>query len=108
MRLGDLTRWLAFDAPTKVSDGMGGFVNTFTLQFTVKGAYWPLSGVEQITALSLSSPITGKVRIRYKPNVKILTSWRIRVGSITLNIVSAPINLGGTNQFWEIKVKEAT
>jgi len=99
MRIGDMTIWAAFDAPVG---------STWINQFTVKGSYWPLSSQEQIAQLSLGGTVTGKVRIRYKPNVKILTSWRIRVNGSVLSIVGPPVNLGGTNTFWEFRVREVS
>jgi SPP1 family predicted phage head-tail adaptor len=99
MRIGDMTIWAAFDAPVG---------SVWVNQFTVKGSYWPLSSAESIAQLSLGGTVTGKVRIRYKPNVKILTSWRIRVNNSVLSIVGPPINLGGRNEWIEFKVKEVS
>jgi len=97
MRMGEMIKWCSFDAPVGA---------TWVNQFTVKGAWWPLSAQESISQLALGGTVTGKVRIRYKPNVKILTSWRIRIGSSILAIVGPPVNIGGTNTFWEFRVKE--
>jgi len=97
MRLGDLNKWISFDAPVG---------NTWIEQFTVKGAYWPLNSAESVAQMAAGGIVTGKVRIRYKPNVKILTSWRIRINGNVLAIVGPPVNIGGTNTFWEFRVKE--
>lgn len=99
MRIGDLNRVLIFQAPS-------GSPVTWATIFTCKGAWWPLTSVERIQALSLGGTITGKVRIRYRP-VRILPTWRILVGSTILSIASPPINLGGNNTFFEIQIREA-
>jgi len=99
MRLGDMTYWLKFDSPVG---------STWVEQFTVKGAWWPLSSAESVAQMAAGGTVTGKVRIRYKPNVKILSSWRIRVNGSILAIIGPPVNLGGRNEFWEFKVKEAS
>jgi len=99
MRLGDMLYFLKFDAPVG---------STWVEQFTVKGAWWPLSSQEQIAQMASGGTVTGKVRIRYKPNVKILTTWRIRVNNSVLSIVGPPVNLGGTNTFLEFRVKEVS
>lgn len=99
MRIGDLNRVLIFQAPS-------GSPVTWTTIFTCKGAVWPLSSAESIQALALGGTITGKVRIRYRP-VSIKSTWRILNGSMIYSIVGPPINLGGSNMFYELKVKEA-
>jgi len=99
MRLGDMTYFMKFDAPVGA---------TWVEQFTVKGSWWPLTAAESNAQMAAGGTITGKVRIRYKPNVKILTTWRIRVNSSILSIVGPPINLGGTNTFLEFRVKEVS
>jgi SPP1 family predicted phage head-tail adaptor len=106
LRCGDLNKNLIFQAPTKVSDGMGGTVSSWLTVFTCKGAYWPLSGAEAVAAMSLAGTITGKVRIRFRPK-KIAVTWRILVDNLVLSIASPPIKLGGRNEWMEIKVKEA-
>jgi SPP1 family predicted phage head-tail adaptor len=99
MRVGDLSRNLIFQAPS-------GSPVVWTTIFTCKGAVWPLSSTESIQALALGGVITGKVRIRYRP-VKIPATWRITCGSTIYSIVGPPINLGGSNVWMELKVKEA-
>jgi len=101
MRIGDMTKNLTFQAPTKDAGGVMGWKTAFTC----KGTYWPLTSVERIQALALGGTITGKVRIRFRP-VRILVSWRILVDGKTLNIAGPPINLGGNNTFMELHVKE--
>jgi SPP1 family predicted phage head-tail adaptor len=97
MRIGEMTRYCSFDAPVG---------STWVEQFTVKGAYWPLNSAESVAQMTLGGTVTGKIRIRYKPNVKILTSWRIRVNGTILAIVGPPVNIGGNNVWMEFRVKE--
>ena len=99
MRCGDLNRNLIFQSPS-------GSPVTWTTIFTCKGAVWPLSSAEAIQAMALGGTITGKIRIRYRP-VSIKPTWRVTYGSTIYSIVGPPINLGGRNEFMEIRVKEA-
>ena len=98
MRTGDLNRTLIFQVPS-------GSPVVWTTIFTCKGAVWPLTSTERLQALSLGGTITGKVRIRYRP-VKIKATWRILDGATILAVAAPPINLGGSNTFLEIQVKE--
>ena len=108
MQTSALNERLEFQAPSKVSNDMGGFITSFTTIFTTTGAYWPLNGAEAIANMAAGGLIDGKVRIRYRP-INIKTSWRIRVVSrnIYLNIAGPPVNLFGERKWFEIKVKEA-
>ena len=99
MRIGDLSKNCLFQAPS-------GSPVTWTTIFTCKGAVWPLNSAESVAAMSLSGSITGKIRIRYRP-VSIKPTWRVLCGSTIYSIVGPPINLGGSNTFLELKVKEA-
>ena len=99
MRCGDLNRNLTFQSPS-------GSPVTWTTIFTCKGAVWPLSSAESIQSLALGGTITGKIRIRYRP-VSIKPNWRILNGSTIYSIIGLPINLGGSNVWMELKVKEA-
>jgi SPP1 family predicted phage head-tail adaptor len=106
MRIGDLNRRLEFQAPTKTSDGMGGFSIVWVTLFTTFGSLWPLSGAEALAAMQMGGTIIGKVRIRYR-SVTIRTSYRIKYGNRCFDIAAPPINLGGGNKWLEIKIKEA-
>ena len=99
MRVGDLSKTLIFQAPS-------GSPVVWTTIFTCKGAVWSLNSAESMQALAMGGTITGKIRIRYRP-VSIKPTWRVLVNNSTiLSIVGPPINLGGSNTFLEIKVKE--
>ncbi|GAG97006.1 unnamed protein product [marine sediment metagenome] len=106
MLIGDLKHRLEFQAPTKTSDGMGGFETAFKTMFTAWGSLWPLSGAEALAAMQMGGVMTGKVRIRYRSTV-IRVSYRIKHGNKYYNIAAPPINLGGNNEYLEMKIKEA-
>jgi len=101
-RIGERNKYLTFQAPTKDANGVTGWQTIFSCY----GSYWPLTGQESIVAQQVQSPITGKIRIAYRP-VNILTTWRIKYKEKYLNIAALPINLGGRNMELEIKVREA-
>jgi len=102
MRLGELKHFLTFQAPAKDANG----VVTYTTIFTCKGSWWGLSSAESFANQQESGNITGRVRIQYRP-IAIKTNWRILIdNTIILNIVGPPINIGGDNKFYEIKVRQ--
>ena len=106
MLIGDLNRRLEFQAPTKAADGMGGFIETFKTMFTAWGSLWPLSGDEALATMQMGGIMTGKVRIRYRSAI-IRVSWRIKHGNQYYDIAAPPVNLGGNNEYLEIKIKAA-
>jgi SPP1 family predicted phage head-tail adaptor len=105
MRIGDLTKIIDIQAPTRVPDNMGGSTDTYvTVMSSVFAAIWPTSASETIENLQLGLNATHKIRIRYKPTIK--SNWRIKFGDRYYNIVSI-INPNMKNEILDLVCKEA-
>lgn len=104
MRIGDLNKMVEIQAPTKVPDGMGGFVNSYSTLCTVFCAIWPTSATEIIAANAISMVVTHRLRMRYRSGLK--ASYRIKYGTKFFNIVSI-VNPNMANNMLDIMCKEA-
>jgi SPP1 family predicted phage head-tail adaptor len=105
MRIGDLTKIIDIQAPTRTPDNMGGSTDTYvTVMPSVFAAIWPTSASETIENLQLGLNATHKIRIRYKPTIK--SNWRIKFGDRYYNIVSI-INPNMKNEILDLVCKEA-
>jgi len=105
MSIGDLNKRIILQAPTKVSDGMGGTVNTFsTVASSIAAAIWPVSASDQIQAQATVLVVTHRIRIRYRSVLK--TSWRVSWGGRYFTIVSI-IDPNTDHKFLDLMCKEA-
>jgi SPP1 family predicted phage head-tail adaptor len=105
VRIGDLDKRIDIQAPTRVSDGMFGFTETFSsIATSIPAAIWPISAQETIKAGEMTNIITHRVRMRYRANMK--ANYRLVYGTRYFNIVSI-INVGEKNRWTEMLVKEA-
>ena len=73
-------------AATSTPNGMGGFVDTWATQATVRAAIWPTSATEQKKAGAQTMVATHTIRIRYYPGVS--ASWRVKFGDRYFSIAS--------------------
>jgi len=105
VRIGDLNKRVEIQAPTKVSDGMGGFVTGYSTLATVFCAVWPVSAADTIVANATTMVVTHRLRIRYRSVLK--TSYRIKFGTRYFSIVSI-IDPNTDHKFLDLLVKEAT
>ena len=83
---GQLRHKIAFQTATKVSDGMGGTVDTWADAYDAYAAIWPISANERIQNQGLEHEITHRVRVRYQS--KIVPTMRIRYGTRYFEITS--------------------
>ena len=102
--IGDLNKRITIQAPTKVSDGMGGFVNSYSDAATVWGSVWPVSANDTIQANATVMVVTHRIRIRYRSVLK--TSWRVSWGGRYFTIVSI-IDPNTDHKFLDLMCKEA-
>lgn len=102
---GDLNKRITIQAPTKVSDGMGGFTNSYTaVASSIPAAIWPVSANDQIQANATVMVVSHRIRIRYRSVLK--TSWRIKFGNRYFTIVSITCP-NEAREFIDIMCKEA-
>ena len=104
MRIGELNKIVSIQAPTKVSDGLGGFVTTWVTLATVPAAIWSVSANEIIAANAPIMVVSHRIRIRYRRGFK--SAWRLKFGDKYFNIVSV-INPNMGNEILDLIVKEA-
>lgn len=86
MRAGQLRHMITIQEQTDVSDGMGGFSTTWSDEFSMSAAIWPLSSKESLDAMKLELVVTHKIRIRYRSGIT--SKNRIKFGTRIFNIVS--------------------
>ena len=104
VRIGELDKRISIEAPTRVSDGMFGFTETFSFIATsIPAAIWPISAQETIKAGEMTNIISHRVRTRYRANMK--ANYRLKYGDRYFNIVSI-INVGEKNRWTEMLCKE--
>lgn len=102
---GDLNKRIVLQAPAKVSDGMGGFTNTYTaVASSVPAAIWPASAGDVIQAQATVMVVTHRIRIRYRSVLK--TSWRVSWSGRYFTIVSI-IDPNMEHKYLDLMCKEA-
>jgi SPP1 family predicted phage head-tail adaptor len=104
MKISELSKRVALQYQTKVSDGMGGWTTTWTTAAEIYAAVWPVSASEQVKAQGVTMTISHRIRIRYRANLR--SSWRIKMGSRFFNIVSI-VDSNEAHKFLDILAKEA-
>lgn len=103
--IGDLNKRITLQAPTRISDGMGGFSTVFsTVASSVAAAIWPVSANDIIQANSTTMLVTHRIRIRYRSVLK--TSWRVKFGTNYYTIVSI-LNPNMARKHLDLLCKEA-
>ena len=84
-------------------DGLGGAARGWATLATVWAEVMPVSGREALFAFRLESPVTHRVTIRYRTDVK--ADMRLNYESRILTI-RAVINRGEENRYLEILAEE--
>jgi len=103
MNIGALNKRITIEAPTKASDGMGGFTVTWSeIAADVAAAIWPVSANEQIKAMGAVMTMTHRIRIRYRSDIR--SSWRLKYKNDYFDIVSI-VNPNMANRALDIMVK---
>ncbi len=102
--IGDLNKRITLQAPTRISDGMGGYVNAWIDIATVYAAIWPISANDVIQANSSTMLVTHRIRVRYRSVLK--TAWRVKFGGNFYTIVSI-LNPNMARKHLDLLCKEA-
>jgi len=106
MRIGSLDKFINFEAETRVSDGMGGYVTSFsTVATNVAAAIWPVSAKESVKNMENIGIITHQIRIRFRRVLR--SSWRISWAGRYFAIVAPPIDPEMNHRYLDILCKEA-
>jgi len=94
-----MTRQVGIYAPTRTSDGQGGFTTTFALQSTVWGDLRPDNQVREIGESELQFDQRSRLYIRF--GVTILDSYEVDVEGSRYTIHSIK-NVENQNRFLEL------
>ena len=79
MNAGELKERITLQYPTKASDSMGGFTNTWTDAATIWAKAWSVSSSENTAGNQTTLTRIQKFGIRYRSVMK--GSWRIKWGT---------------------------
>jgi SPP1 family predicted phage head-tail adaptor len=104
LTVSELNKKIVIQKPVSVSDGMGGFTETWQEVSTVWAAIWPISASETIKTMQVGMNITHRIRIRYIESLR--ASYRILWQGRYFNITSI-INPNTENRWLDILCKEA-
>jgi SPP1 family predicted phage head-tail adaptor len=94
-----MTREVLIYAPTRTSDGQGGFTTTFALQSTVWGDLRPDNQVREIDQSELQFDQRNRLYVRY--GVTINDSYEVEIESERYTIHSIK-NVENQNRFLEL------
>ena len=86
MKSGDLRHRIVLEQPIRSKNTIGEQIDTFTTVATVWAAVEPLTGTWLFQAQQADSKVSGRVRIRYREDIK--PTWRILFDGRYLSIVS--------------------
>lgn len=104
MKIHELDKQITLQIKSQVSDGMGGFIESYSDHATVWAAIWPTSSKDRISGQA-NGTITHRIRIRFRRNVT--SDMRIKYGDRYFNIIGPPINPNEANQWLDILCEEA-
>jgi head-tail adaptor len=96
-----MTRLVGVYAPTRTSDGEGGFTTTFALQATVWGDYRPQPQNRALLEMQLSFTRYAKLFLRY--DLTIGDTYQLVVEGQTFTIHSIK-DVDNAHRFWEIEM----
>jgi SPP1 family predicted phage head-tail adaptor len=102
--IGELTTRISIQQKTSVSDGMGGYTDTWSALATVWAKKTTHRSDESVQAMMNTGFAVHNFRIRYRSGIK--TSHRVLEGTTYYNIIGPPISVDG--KWLDIMVKEAT
>jgi SPP1 family predicted phage head-tail adaptor len=96
-----MTRRVELYAPTRVSDGEGGYTTTFTLQETVWGDFRPAQSTRALLEAELTFYQDAKVYIRYGTTIS--DTYQLKVEGKTYTIHSIN-DVDNQHRFLEINM----
>lgn len=103
--IGDLDRQIILQYKTRVTDGMGGFTDTYVTAATVWAKITTLRSDEAVQAMATTATVVHNITIRYRTDVR--SGWRVKYGSRYFAIIGPPIDLNMQHKFIELKCKES-
>lgn len=98
-----LNKRLTIQTVARVSDGQGGFTETWSDGSTVWASIEPMKAYERFQAHQMAVPVSHKIVMRYSSTVD--ESVRLKYGTRIFNIKEV-INVDEANRFLKIKAIE--
>lgn len=103
--VGEMNNRITLQYPTRVSDAMGGFTETWISAATVWAKKTTHRSNEAVQAMALTGRATHNYRVHYREDVD--SSWRILEGTVLMSITGPPVEVG--RRTWlDITVMEIT
>jgi len=96
-----MTRRIGIYAPTRTSDGEGGYTTSFALQATVWGDYRPQPQNRALLEMQLSFTRYAKLFVRY--DLTITDNYQLEVEGQRFTIHSIK-DVDNAHRFWEIEM----
>jgi SPP1 family predicted phage head-tail adaptor len=98
-----MKRQVTIQNPVRVSDGQGGFTETFPDGATAYASIEPVKGYEKFQAMQMQAPVTHKIVMRYRTDVT--TASRLKYGDRTFWVKEA-LNVDEESRFLAIRAEE--
>jgi SPP1 family predicted phage head-tail adaptor len=105
MRSGYLRHTVELQSVVHTPDGMGGSVDVWSTEATVRAAIWPISANERMRSASPTMSTTHHIQLRYHDGLS--PKWRVLFGTRYFNIVSV-INKEERNYHIDLLCEEAS
>lgn len=104
--IGQMNSRVTLQYPTRVSDAMGGFTETWTDADTVWAKKTPHRSDEAVQAMATTGSATYNFRLRWRRGVR--ASWRLKEGTSYFNILGPPMRIqeGPGRQWLDITARE--
>ncbi|MDD5532384.1 MAG: phage head closure protein [Syntrophales bacterium] len=103
-RTGERDQFIVFQYKTRVSDGMGGFADTWNDLCSVWAKITTLRSDEAIIAMQSSASVIHNINIRYRGGIT--SAMRIKHGQKYYSIIGKPIDVKMQRKELDIKAKE--
>ncbi|WP_020471469.1 phage head closure protein [Zavarzinella formosa] len=94
---------VTIQAVSRLSDGQGGYAESWVDGATVWASIEPYSGYQKFQAMQLQTPVTHKISMRYRPDVA--TGTRLKYGDRFFSVEEA-LNVNEEGRFLAIKAVE--
>lgn len=103
-RIGQLDKRVTLQQESQTPDGGGGY----SLSWSDVATFWarvePLSGQEELQAMSLEATITHRIWFRKRDDVQ--ANMRITLGSRVFTVWSPPVNVDEADRFQYVNAEE--
>jgi SPP1 family predicted phage head-tail adaptor len=93
MQAGLLRQRIELQAPEESQDTYNQPIRQFVTVATVWASVRPLVGNAFLEAQAVGAQVTHKINLRYRSDLAIQPTWRVKFGSRILELTAPPINV---------------